>query len=264
MKNSLLILLAFLLTHGINFGQHYYAGFQSLQLKDGTRIYKPNTEKTDKLHFRPVEVDIWYPSNEKAGKALKFEDLFGLFEQRAVNYQDNEDYTGISKELAQFYVAELGLGMDGQKLLDIPTNSFADLEPSSKNHPVIIYMAGFNGMGFENYKVLEELAQEGFIVISIWSAGRYPGNMTNQKEDMLEQVYDAEFAIRYLQKSRLLHADFNTLGILACSWGGMSSAVFVDRNPHTKVFVSLDGTETHYFGDEPENDQFIQEKDTRE
>ncbi|MCB0752805.1 MAG: carboxypeptidase-like regulatory domain-containing protein, partial [Ignavibacteriae bacterium] len=30
-------------------------------------------------------------------------------------------------------------------------------------------------------------------------------------------------------------------------------------NPNTKAFVSLDGTETHYFGEEDENDRFIQE-----
>jgi len=257
-KKIQLIIIITLLTFGANFGQTYHAGFKSFRLKDSTRIYKPNTEVTDNLHYRPVDLDIWYPSNEKKGKALKFGDLFSLFEQRAVSYQDNEDYTGITNELAQFYVAELGAGTDGQKLLNIQTNSFSNLKPSATKHPVIIYMAGFNGMGFENFKILEELAQNGFLVVSIWSVGRYPGDMTNQKEDMLEQVYDAEFAIRYLKENKLFNDDFNTIGIIGCSWGGMSSAVFVDRNPNTKAFVSLDGTETHYFGEEDENDQFIQ------
>lgn len=259
MKKIQLIIIICLLTFGTNFGQTYHAGFKSLQLKDSTRIYKPNTKSTDSLHYRPVDLDIWYPSNEKKGKALKFGDLFNLFEQRAENYQDNEDYSGISNELAQFYVAELGAGTDGQNLLNIQTNSFSDLQPCETKHPVIFYMAGFNGMGFENYKILEKLAQNGFLVVSIWSVGRYPGDMTNQKEDMKEQVYDAEFAIRYLKRITSLNADFNNIGIIGCSWGGMSSAVFIDRYPNTKVFVSLDGTETHYFGAEDENDQYIQE-----
>lgn len=248
-----------LITVGTSFGQTYYAGFKSFQLKDSTRIYKPNTELTDSLHYRPVDLDIWYPSNEKKGKALKFGDLFGLFEQRAINYQDNEDYTGIINELAQMYVAEMGAGTDSQKLLNIETNSFANIEPSATKCPVIVYMSGLNGMGFENYKILEELAQNGFWVISIWSVGRYPGDMTNQKEDMLEQVHDAEFAIRYLKENTSLDVDFNNIGIIGCSWGGMSSAVLVNANPNIKAFVSLDGTETHYFGEEDENDQFIQE-----
>ena len=259
MKKIQLIIIITLLTFGISSGQTYHTGFKSFQLKDSVRIYKPNTELTDKLHYKPVDLDIWYPSNEKKGKALKFGDLFKLFEQRAVKYQDNVDYSGITNELAQFYVAELGVGTDGQKLLNIQTNSFSDLDPSATKHPIIIYMAGFNGMGFENYKILEKLAQNGFLVVSVWSFGRYPGDMTNQKEDMLEQVYDAEFAIRYLKQNISFNADFNSIGIIGCSWGGMSSAVFLDRNPNTKAFVSLDGTETHYFGDEDENDRFIQE-----
>jgi len=259
MKKNQLIILVALLTFGVNLAQTYNAGYRSFQLKDSTRTYKPNTEQTDKLYYRPVDLDIWYPSNDKKASTLKFGNLFNLFEQRAVNYQDAEDYSGITNELAQFYVAQLGVGADGQQLLNIETNSFLDLEPSPSKHPVIIYMAGFNGMGFENYKILEALAQNGFLVVSVWSVGRYPGDMTNQKEDMLEQVYDAEFAMRYLKENNLFNADFNTIGIIGYSWGGMSSAVFIDRNPNTKAFVSLDGTETHYFGEEDENDRFIQE-----
>jgi hypothetical protein len=56
-----------LVTYGFSFGQTYYAGFKSFQLKDSTRIYKPNTVLTDQLHFRPVELDIWYPSSDKKG-----------------------------------------------------------------------------------------------------------------------------------------------------------------------------------------------------
>lgn len=56
-----------LVTYGFSFGQTYYAGFKSFQLKDSTRIYKPNTAPTDKLHFRPLELNIWYPSSDKKG-----------------------------------------------------------------------------------------------------------------------------------------------------------------------------------------------------
>tara|TARA_R100000935_G_scaffold45914_1_gene69096 strand:- start:453 stop:2372 length:1920 start_codon:yes stop_codon:yes gene_type:complete len=259
MKNINLIVLFALLIFSPTYGQTYTAGFNSLQLKDSSRVYKTDTKLTDSLHYRPVDLDIWYPSIAKKGNPLKFEDLFTLFEQRAVNYQDNEDYTGLTNELAQFYVGELGLGMDGQKLLNITTNSFANLETLTSKQPVVIYMAGFNGMGFENYKLLEKLAQNGYVVISVWSMGRYPGNMTNEKDDMMEQVYDAEFALKYLKRNNFLNANFNNIGIIGYSWGGMSSAVLVNRIPEIKAFVSLDGTETHYFGEAYEDDVFIQE-----
>ncbi|WP_299526569.1 carboxypeptidase-like regulatory domain-containing protein [Winogradskyella sp.] len=256
-KTSLIASILFLIQ--LAFSQNYNAGFKSLQLKDSTRIYKPNTKVTDSLHYRPVDLDIWYPSKEKNEKPLIFKDLFSLFEKRAVTYQDNDDFSGMTEELAQFYVAELGAGTDGKKLLDVKTSTYLNPKPIDVKHPVVIYMAGFNGMGFENYKILETLAQNGYLVVSIWSVGRYPGNMTNKMEDMMEQVYDAEFAINYLTNNKLVNTDFKNLGLIGCSWGGMSAAVFAKRNSQVKGFVSLDGTETHYFGENEEDDGYLQE-----
>ena len=257
MKKTYLILAVILMYINTSYGQEFYAGFRTIQIKDSTRTYKPNTKTTDRLHYRPVDLDIWYPSKEKNGKPMLFRELFNLFEQRAVAYQDNDDFSGMTEELAQFYVAELGAGTDGKRLLNIKTDTYSNLKPVETKHPVVIYMAGFNGMGFENYKILETLAQNGYVVISVWSVGRYPGNMTNQMADMMEQVYDAEFAINYLTKNKLVNADFDNVGLIGCSWGGMSSAVLAKRNPQIKTFVSLDGTETHYFGENEEDDGFI-------
>ena len=266
----ILIILFILCLTNASLGQGYNAGFISISLRDSSRIYKPDADSTDSLHYRPVELDIWYPSQEKRNSPLVFGDVFKLFEQRAIQYQDNTDYTGLTKELAQFYIAELGVGTDGGKLLNIKTNSHKNLKPSKGKHPIILYMAGFNGMGFENYKVLERLAQEGFIVVSISSVGRYPGDMTNEMEDMLEQVYDAEFALNYLKINDRFVIDTKNIGLLGCSWGGMSAAVLANRNPSIKAMASYDGTETHYFGETDTNiyansvsgetnDQFIQE-----
>ncbi len=259
MKKTYLILAVIVIYINTNYGQELYAGFKTLRLEDNTRTYKPKTKKTDSLHYRPVDLDIWYPSKEKKGKPMLFRDLFSLFEQRAVAYQDNDDFSGMTEELAQFYVAELGVGTDGKRLLNIKTDTYSSLKTIETKHPVVIYMAGFNGMGFENYKILETLAQNGYLVISVWSVGRYPGNMTNQMADMMEQVYDAEFAIKYLTNNKLVNADFNNVALIGCSWGGMSSAVLAKRNPKIKAFVSLDGTETHFFGENEEDDGFIQE-----
>ncbi|MEM7109382.1 MAG: CocE/NonD family hydrolase, partial [Bacteroidota bacterium] len=268
MKHVITFCFLFLTSTAI--GQVYRAGFKSIQLRDSARVYKPDTDFTDSLHYRPVDLDIWYPTAEKPNTPLTFGDLFTLFEQRAIQYQDNEDYSGLTKELAQFYVVELGVGTDGDRLLDIKTNSYENLNPTNGKLPVILYLAGFNGMGFENYKVLERLAQEGYIVVSIGSVGRYPGDMTNEMGDMLEQVYDAEFALNYLKVEDSFSMDTENVGLLGCSWGGMSSAVLANRNPSIKALVSYDGTETHYFGEADTNvyansasaetnDQFIQE-----
>ena len=253
------ILSAAILATGSVLSQSYNAGFTSFQLKDSSRIYKAGTPANHPLHYRPVDIDVWYPSLEEGTEPLKFGDLFGLFEQRAVNYQDNADYTGIIEELAQYYVVLTGVATDGDQLLNIETNSYSGLSPSLDNRPVILYLAGFNGMGYENYPLLEKLTGQGYIVVSIWSAGRYPGDMTNEKEDMMEQLYDAEFALSYLKKDYLKNANSELTGIIGCSWGGMSAAVFINRNKGTSAFLSLDGTETHYFGAEDQNDAYIRE-----
>ena len=232
----------------------YEAGFTSFELRDSTRTYKPETTIDDSLHLRPLDIDVWYPSQEKKQNPLRFRDLFSLLEQRASKYGD-ENFSGFTNELALYYMAELGLEPDPKKLLDIRTQSYSDIKPVNEQLPIIIYMAGLNGMGFENYKLLERLAQAGFLVVSIWSVGRYPGNMSNQMDDMMEQVYDAEAALKYLERTGRFSLDLNQIGVLGTSWGGMSAAVLVARNPGIRSFVSLDGSETHYFGNADDVDQ---------
>ena len=63
----------------------YEAGFRTYDLIDSSRLYKPDTPENHNLHFRPVDLDVWYPSSGKTTESLYFRDLFGLFEKRAVN-----------------------------------------------------------------------------------------------------------------------------------------------------------------------------------
>ena len=236
-----------------SFPQEYDIGFTSLVLTDSSRIYKPNSTKLEPLHYRPLELDIWYPAEVTGQEPMIFEELFGLFEKRAVRYDDTDDFTGLVNELALYYVAELGMGDDPNTLLSIKTNSYKEANLATGKFPLVIYLAGFNGMGFENYKVLENLARNGYVVASIWSVGRYPGNMTNRKEDMMEQVYDAEFALQYLNTSNIFDLVNQNIGLIGCSWGGMAAAVLANRSAEVSAFISLDGTETHYFGEDDSN-----------
>ena len=236
----------------------YNAGFKTIQLLDSSRIYKPNSQVTDRLHYRPIDLDIWYPSSKvlKGARSLKFGDLFKLLEERANKYQDETDYTGFTEELAQFYIAQLGIDGDGRKLLEKITNSYKDLEVAKKSFPLIIYMTGFNGMGFENYTLLEELAKNGFVVVAISSIGRYPGDMTNELGDTMEQVFDAEFALDFLTTQAEFSIDEEKIGVIGTSWGGMSGAILLNRNEKIKAMVSWDGSDTHFYGDYNDNNRY--------
>lgn len=255
------IVLFFSLSLFINFHGNtqeiplFNAGFKTIQLIDSSRIYKPNTSETDRLHFRPLDLDIWYPTAEKNGKQLLFEDLYRLHEERANKYQDETDYTGFSDEFILYLAAGFGLqAREGERLLKIKTESFENAVPAKGKFPLVIYMAGYNGMGWENYRLLERLAENGFMVLSISSIGTYPGDMTNGLADTMEQVYDGEFALQELKKETGLNIDFEKIGILGLSWGGMSGAIMLDRHSDIKAFASLDGTDVFYFGETDDDD----------
>ncbi|MGS0523797.1 carboxypeptidase-like regulatory domain-containing protein [Zobellia nedashkovskayae] len=238
----------------------YSAGYKTIHLLDSSRIYKPNANESDRLRYRPLEIDVWYPSDSKTGKSMLFGELFQVLEERSNKFQDETDYTGFTEELATLFAVGSGLKPEeGNKLLKLTTESYANLAPSIEDFPLIIYMAGYNGMGFESYRILEKLAENGFLVVSISSVGRYPGDMTNDKLDTMEQVYDAEFALQALKQQADLNIDFGTIGILGLSWGGMSGIILLDRNPNIKAFVSLDGSDVFYYGSTEEDDAFLSE-----
>lgn len=264
MKTKLILTILSLLCFLQGFSQEenlgYSAGYKTIHLLDSSRIYKPNTNESDRLRYRPLEIDVWYPSDNKTGKSMLFGELFQVLEERSNKFQDETDYTGFTEELATLFAVGSGLKPeDGDKLLKLKTESYFNLAHSKENFPLVIYMAGYNGMGFESYRVLEKLAKNGFVVVSISSVGRYPGDMTNDKLDTMEQVYDAEFALKTLKQQTDFNIDFGTIGILGLSWGGMSGAILLDRNPTIKAFVSLDGTDVFYYGDTEEDDNFLSE-----
>lgn len=250
-------------TSQIKAGESYVAGFRTKTIVDSSRLYKPNTSINNRLHFRPLDLDIWYPSLKMTSRGLTFGDLFKLFEQRANKYQDKKDYTGITEELALQFAVESGLKPEnGKRLLTIATNSYRNSIPLREKKPLILYMAGLNGMSFENYVLLENLAQNGYVVVSISSIGQYPGDMTNKKADMMEQVYDAESAIKALKDQKEIKIDFEKIGVIGCSWGGMSAAVLINRSFKIKALISLDGSENHTFGENDDDDKNLKDIDT--
>jgi hypothetical protein len=261
LKKILFLLFLFISTFGNAQKEiSYNAGFKTIHLIDSSRSYKPDTGQNDKLHYRPLDIDLWYPSQSKQSKRMLFEDLFRLHEQRANFYQDEEDYTGFSDELVLYLAAGFGLdAKDGKRLLKVKTDSYSEAFIANGEFPLVIYMAGYNGMGWENYRLLESLAENGFTVLSISSIGRYPGDMTNDILDTQEQVYDAEFALEFLKKDTTLNIDFSKIGILGLSWGGMSGIMLLDQHPEFKAMVSLDGTDNFYYGETDQDDAYLSE-----
>lgn len=250
------VLLLFLLScakkQGTIQNPAYSAGFKTIQTRDSSRVYKPNTDPSDYLHFRPLDIDLWYPANAPAkGSTLLFRDILGLLEKRASYYTASSAGNGLTQQVAQYFCDALKCS-DSSKVLNFKTQSFKDAKPIAGKFPLIIYLSAYNGMSYENFSLFEALAKKGFVVASISSIGRFPGDMTMKNEDLLEQVYDALAAVHSLQGST--NIDPTKIGVVGYSWGGLAGAILASKIPNVAALVSLDGSEFHHYGSSVEED----------
>src|SRR4051812_24967753 len=84
--------------------EFYEAGFKTIHVVDKSRIYKPNTDTTDYLHYRPLDIDIWYPADSSAtDTSIVVHDLLGLLEQRANYYTASYAGNGLASQIAQLF-----------------------------------------------------------------------------------------------------------------------------------------------------------------
>ena len=224
----------------------FKAGFKTIHAIDKSRIYKPNSDTTDYLHYRPLDIDIWYPATPAANDtALLFRSILGLLDKRANYYTASNAGNGISQQLAQLFCTGFNCS-DTTKLLNFRTNSFQNAPAIESKYPLIVYLSAYNGMSYENYALFEDLTKKGFVVASISSIGRYPGDMTMKNEDLMEQVNDAIASVNELKQSS--NIDFSKIGIIGYSWGGLSGSIVASKITNVTCLVSLDGSEFHHYG----------------
>lgn len=230
----------------------YAAGFQTIHTVDTSRIFKPATDRSDYLHYRPIDLDVWYPSDSAAtDTAITVHYLLSLLEQRANYYSASTIGNGITGQLAKLFCDGFKCS-DSTTLLLFKTNSYKKSAVVNGKFPLVIYMTAFNGMSYENFLLFEELAKKGFVVVSISSIGRYPGDMTMKHEDLLEQVNDAVAALHILKTNP--NIDFDNIGIVGYSWGGLAGALLAGKISNVKCLVSYEGSEFHHYGNAKEED----------
>jgi pimeloyl-ACP methyl ester carboxylesterase len=234
--------------------QSFAIGFKSVHGVDRSREYKPGTDSSDYLHFRPEDIDVWYPASASAQDTiLAFRDILGLFDKRANYYTASTAGNGLSQQVAQLFCTGFHCS-DSATLLNFKTNSRRNALPSGGKFPLVIYFSAYNGMSYENYTLFEDLASHGFVVVSISSIGRYPGDMTMKKEDLLEQVNDAVFALDLLKNDPSI--DFSKKVLVGYSWGGLAASVAAGKLSDVNCLVSLDGSEFHPYGQKDEDGDF--------
>ncbi len=225
----------------------YMAGFRAIHTVDKSRIYRPDSNMADYLHYRPIDIDVWYPADSLAtDTALSVQSIFELLEERGNYYTASNAGNGMAAKLAQLFCEGFKCS-DSTALLRFKTNTFKNAASAKGKFPLVIYMTAFNGMSYENFTLFEALARKGFVVISISSIGRFPGDMTMKKADLMEQVNYAVVAVDLLKQEP--NIDFNMIGIVGYSWGGLAGAFLASKVPDVTCLVSLEGSEFHHYGE---------------
>jgi hypothetical protein len=232
--------------------ESYGIGFKIVKTVDKTRIYKPDSDTSDDLHFRPLEIDVWYPATKSVtDSVLRFRDILSLLEKRAIYFTGSAEWHGITSQIAQSFCAGFKCS-DSTSLLNFTTDSYRNSKPVNSKFPLVIYLCAYNGMSYENFSLFEKLAAAGYVVVSVSSIGRYPGDMTMKNEDMLEQVNDADAALKTIADDS--NIDFSRIGVIGYSWGGLSAALLSGRISNICCLVSFDGSEYHHYGESKEED----------
>jgi dienelactone hydrolase len=231
----------------------YRVGYENLFMTDSSRTYKPGTRAGDRLHYRPLEIDCWYPAAPSgSGPAIEYGEFLELLQERSNRFQDYTVYTHMTKELIGSLCAGLHI-TDTAALRHIKTLSHEHALPILQPFPLIIYLCSYNGMSFENIQLLENLASHGYTVASITSVGRYPGNMSTDPADLLEQVKDGLLAMEQLRKRD--NVDRKKIGLIGYSWGGLAAILLSMNTNDASAILSLDGSEMHYYGESAEEDK---------
>ena len=211
----------------------------------------------DRLHFRPIDVDVWYPATAvRSDSTLRFGDFLQSLQDRANFYSAPGKFDSLKINVAKSF-CEGFLCSQVDLLLQHLTKTRKEPAQVDEQFPLILYFASFGSMGYENYLLFESLAQQGYIVACVNSIGRYPGDMTTKNADLMEQVKDADQILNRLKKDP--HTDTTKIGILGYSWGGLAGVILAMNRQDFKTIVSLDGSEFHHFDYNKSEDQDFNE-----
>jgi pimeloyl-ACP methyl ester carboxylesterase len=233
----------------------YPVGFRVIKTYDASRPF--DTTRLDSLRFRPVKLDLFYPAVQTGGATpLPYGYFLDLYGHRIDFANPPDSCRKEGEQLGAYF--ESGLGLPPGALRRLPTRSYPSVPQAPGPFPVVLYLPGYNGMSYENLPLLERLAARGYLVVAVSSVGKYPGYMTMDPADIIEQVADARFAATFIRQFPMASRQTAAVGY---SWGGLAATILAMQDSMAdfplRAVVSLDGNDRYYYGgDAAEDAQF--------
>lgn len=227
------------ITNNLSYGQ-YHVNYELVQLTDQTRIFKENmTPGSTKIAFRPVQINLWYPTeNIKGKKPLKVKDYFNsIATETNFSKPDNKTISNILDHYRNLYTKTNSHKEKADQLFENETKAFKGCPMIKGKLPVIIYAPGGGEVSFENAILFEYLASHGFMVASVSSLGYYSKKLEGSYLDSEAELRDVEFMLSWLLQKDFV--DPQKIGLMGfCQGSGVNNLLAV-RNSLPVCMISF-------------------------
>lgn len=226
----------------------YPVGFRYYKVQDTSRLYVYNQDTI----FRPMLVYFWYPSEDNTDRnKMSFKQYVDLISIRDNYSKAKEDIDNESYDFINAYAGfakgnfKIGLNTSTEEILESPVEASLDSPQAKGKFPLIIYAPSNSKTPVQNHRLCEQLAKNGFFVISVASAGENSIQRRDPGKSILAQVEDMEFILDYIENT--VPVKYSSIGLFGFSTGGLAAALFQMKHPNVKAVCSLDGSQEYSF-----------------
>lgn len=246
MKKLGFLLLILLYVSQISFcqirEQSYDIGYKSLVYQDCSRVNNELILSDSTNNFRTITTSIWYPSNIKdSDRQVNFGDFLATIElNEKRNYNPKDSVLNSADKFADYYnISKTHMST----LSNYLTQSFFNTDYLPEKFPLVIYIPGMNGFSFENHILCEEIAKQGYVVISFNSKGSANRWMEPNTIDYENQIRDVQYIIS--KTYGLSFIDNSKISLIGHSIGGYVNILTKIRDSRISSLVSLDASIIH-------------------
>ncbi|HVT40779.1 MAG TPA: hypothetical protein VHE78_17200 [Gemmatimonadaceae bacterium] len=232
----------------------YSVGFQQRWVIDSTRRLPAG--KAAGPAFRPILMNVWYPSSVRAGSRMRYRDYFDGAERSAASIPLLPNY---ARALVRFELGKVteeimrspdrgSLPPDRRRLfddfLDAPTAVRRNVLMAHGSFPIVIYFQGSQSTYDDNVALCEYLASRGYVVLgSAYPAEDNGGFATNVIDRSRER--DARHLL--VEVRRFPNVDPARVTVIGHSAGAQAALLFsADPSAPIDAVLSLDTTQDYW------------------